>query len=367
MENKRHSKFLRMLIPGFVFQSVVIGGGYGTGAEISQYFLSRGMAGGLAGMAVTLVIWSLLCAVTFEFSRTFKTYDYKNMMNKLLGKAGILYEICYIILLLIVLGVVTATAGSMVVSLTGSSKWIGIVILSVGIILLVIKGTAAIENVLTFWSYVLYAVYILFMIVVFSKFGGNLSAAFAAKSIVGSHWFAGGAQYAFYNLGIVPALLYTVHECDNRKEAITSGLLAGVIGIVPAILLLLVMGTQMSACLANEVPVTAVFDVLNMRWLYWLFEIVLFGTLIETGTGFIKAVDDRIENSISASGKTVSTWIRPAVAIVSVVLGIMISTFGLTGLIAKGYGTITWGFFVFFVIPMLTIGVYKIVKYGKAD
>lgn len=158
MTKKRHSKLLRILIPGFVFQSVVIGGGYGTGAEISQYFLSRGLAGGLLGMAVTLVIWSVICAVTFEFSRIFKTYDYKNMMGKLLGKAGFLYEICYIILLLIVLGVVTATAGSMANNLTGASKWIGVAILSVGIILLVIKGTAAIENVLTFWSYVLYAV-----------------------------------------------------------------------------------------------------------------------------------------------------------------------------------------------------------------
>ena len=198
--------------------------------------------------------------------------------------------------------------------------------------------------------------------IVFTRFGNNLPAAFAAKSIAGSHWFAGGAIYAFYNLGIVPALLYTVHECDNRKEAITSGLLAGLIGILPAVMLLLAMGTQASACVANEVPVTVLFNALNMRWLYWLFEIVLFGTLIETGTGFIKAVDDRIENSVAASGKEVPSWIRPTIAIVSVLLGIAISTFGLTGLIAKGYGTITWGFFIFFVVPMLTIGIYKIAK-----
>lgn len=367
MANKRHSRLLRILIPGFVFQSVVIGGGYGTGAEIREYFLSRGLAGGLLGMAVTLVIWSVLCAVTFEFSRTFRTYDYKSMMTKLLGKANFLYEICYIILLLIVLGVVTATAGSMVTSLTGGSKWIGVAILSLGIIVLVIKGTAAIENVLTFWSYVLYAVYILFMIIVFTKFGANLPEAFAARGVAGSDWLMGGAKYAFYNLGIVPALLYTVRECDSRREAVVSGLLAGVIGIIPAGMLLLTMGTMMEACLTAEVPITAVFQALDMNWLFWLFEIVLFGTLIETGTGFIKAVDDRIENSIAASGRPVPTWVRPSVAIGSVVLGILVSTFGLVGLIAQGYGTITWGFFVFFVVPMLTIGVYKIAKHGRKN
>ena len=57
---------------------------------------------------------------------------------------------------------------------------------------------------------------------------------------------------------------------------------------------------------------------------------------------------------------------RPTIAVVSVIIGICISTFGLTGLVAKGYGTICWGFLVIYVIPMLTIGVYKISKAGKA-
>ena len=31
----------------------------------------------------------------------------------------------------------------------------------------------------------------------------------------------------------------------------------------------------------------------------------------------------------------------------------------------KGYGTICWGFLFVYVIPMLTIGIYKIAKSGK--
>ena len=45
-------------------------------------------------------------------------------------------------------------------------------------------------------------------------------------------------------------------------------------------------------------------------------------------------------------------------------MGVAVSTFGLTGLIAKGYGTICWGF-LFVYVPMLTIGIYKIAKSGK--
>ena len=77
--------FLRYLIPGFVFQSVVIGGGYGTGAEITEYFAKKGMAGGLLAMLVTLVAWSVICAITFAFAQTFRTFDYSSMMVRLLG------------------------------------------------------------------------------------------------------------------------------------------------------------------------------------------------------------------------------------------------------------------------------------------
>ena len=354
----------RYLVPGFIFQSVVIGGGYGTGAEIAQYFGVKGLVGGLLGMVVTLIVWSVLCAATYEFVRVFKTYDYNSMMGKMLGKAGVLYEICYIVLMLIVLGVINATAGSMVADLTGMTPWLGIAILSVGQVLLIVKGTEAIEKVLSVWSIVLYIVYIVFMVCVFAKFGGNVSAEFA-KGEVGSGWVTSGFQYAFYNLGIVPATLYTIRECETRKEAVVSGILAGAIGIIPAVLLLFALCCDLQAVCAAEVPVTVVFQMLDMRWLYILFEIVLFGTLIETGTGFIKAVDDRIELTYQKGGKECPSWMRPLIAVVFVAVGVGVSTFGLTGLISKGYGTICWGFLFVYVIPMLTIGLMKISKAAK--
>nr|AIF26660.1 hypothetical protein [uncultured bacterium fosmid pJB77G10] len=364
MTTTKKKSWMRWLIPGFIFQSVVIGGGYGTGAEIKEYFLTQGFVGGLLGTLVTLVIWAIVCAATFEFSRVFKTFDYQSMMKKLLGKGAFLYEICYIVLLLIVLGVINATASSMITGLTGAPGWIGIAILSVGIIVLVVAGSEWIERVLSFWSYALYAVYIIFMIMCFTKFGDAISAEFS-KGQVESSWFLMGAKYSFYNLGIVPALLFTVRNCDSRKEAVGEGLIAGAIGIIPAILLLVCEAGCATAVLGAEVPVTAIFDALQCNWLYILFEIVLFGTLIETGTGFIKAVDDRIEVTLEKSNSSKPAWVRPVIAVVSVIIGICVAQFGLTGLIAKGYGTACWGFFIFFVVPMLTLGIYKVVKATK--
>ena len=386
---KKEFGLFRYLVPGFIFQSVVIGGGYGTGNEIAQYFGIHGMTYGLIGMLVTLIVWAVIAAATFEFCRNFKTYDYNSMSTKLLGPVGYLYEVCYIILMLIVLGVINATASSMINDLTGWSGWAGIAILSLGIIYLILRGTETIEKVLSFWSYVLYIVYAIFMVMCFVKFGPAIKAAFNAgagnytadvvasgetvTSVVGGMSLGSaivdGFKYSFYNLGIVPAVLYTVRECETRKQAITCGILTGVIGVVPAVLLLLAMGGALPEAVYNATnngtAVSAIFSKLDMRWLYIIFEIVLFGTLIETGSGFIKAVDDRIEIASSKVGESTPTWVRPVVAIGLTLMGVAVSTFGLTGLIAKGYGTICWGFLIVYVIPMLTIGVYKIAKAGK--
>ena len=78
----------RYLLPGFVFQSMVIAGGYGTGRELVEFFLNFGPTGGLLGMwLVSTVVWSAVCAVTFELARMTKTYEYRSFTRVLLGPA----------------------------------------------------------------------------------------------------------------------------------------------------------------------------------------------------------------------------------------------------------------------------------------
>ena len=48
--NRFTSVFKAYVLPGIVFQSVIIAGGYGTGREMVEYFLNYGPVGGLLGM-----------------------------------------------------------------------------------------------------------------------------------------------------------------------------------------------------------------------------------------------------------------------------------------------------------------------------
>lgn len=353
----RKRKWTRYLTPGLVFQSVLIGGGYGTGAEIARYFGSQGLLGGLLALGAAAAAWAMLCAVTFEFVRTFRTYDYGSMMRQLLGRAGFLYDICFYAMLLLVLGVVNATAAAMVSALTGAPSWIGVALLSGGVVLLVLKGTEAIEKALSLWAYVLYAVFTLFFAAVFLRFGSDITAELS-KAEIASGWIASGLRYASYNLLCVSMILYTLRDIQTRREAVACGLLAGLLGAAPALPLLLAMGCNLPAALAAETPVTAIFTQLDMPWLYFLFEIVLFGTLIETAAGFIKALEDRLERALF-QGRSFELA-RPLITGAVTALGICVSSFGLTELITRGYGAICWAALLLFALPMLTVGVSKL-------
>ena len=53
------SWFRRYLLPGLVFQSIIIAGGYGTGREAVEFFLEYGAVGGLLGMVPATILVSL--------------------------------------------------------------------------------------------------------------------------------------------------------------------------------------------------------------------------------------------------------------------------------------------------------------------
>ncbi|MFQ5721112.1 MAG: hypothetical protein ACE5GI_01300 [Candidatus Aminicenantales bacterium] len=114
--------------------------------------------------------------------------------------------------------------------------------------------------------------------------------------------------------------------------------------------------------MTQEVPAVFVLQKTGIPILLIIFQIVLFGTLIETGTGFIHAVNERLNSSLQRRGKELQAWQRPLVAIILLGISLAVSSFGLIALIAKGYGTISWGFFFVFLLPLLTVGVYKIAK-----
>jgi uncharacterized membrane protein YkvI len=356
------SFFKKYLLPGFVFQSVLIGGGYGTGRELVEFFLSYGPLGGLLGMLlVSTVMWSLLLAVTFEFSRKFRAYDYRTFFMNLLGPFWFVFEIIYFLYMLIVLAVVGSASGILLRDNFGIPYLVGVIFMLTAVGFLTFKGSGLIENFLSVWSMILYAVYAAFLVVGLIKFGPEIQKNFS-EGVIQSGWALGGFKYALYNLGNIAAVLFCLNHIEKRKEAISAGLIGGVIGIIPAVLFYIPVVGLYPGVLSEEIPAVFLLQKAGIAALLIVFQVILFGTLIETGTGFIHAVNQRIQVTLKSKGKKFAQWHRPIVAVVLLLIALAISTFGLINLIAKGYGAASWGFLVVFIIPLVTVGIYKIIK-----
>ena len=173
--------FRRYLLPGFVFEAAVIAGGYATGRELVEFFLPAGPWGGLLGMVVSMLFWSAVLMISFELARRARSYDYRSFFKLLLGPGWILFEIAYLLLLVIILAVMGAAAGEIVHSLFGLPKLVG----SLGMIgatgLLLFYSSATIERFLALSVGYLYLVYIVFVIWSIVVFGDRIETALATE------------------------------------------------------------------------------------------------------------------------------------------------------------------------------------------
>jgi uncharacterized membrane protein YkvI len=354
--------FRKYFVPGLVFQGVLIGGGYGTGRELVEYFMKNGPLGGILGMfLITSVLWSLILAVTFEFSRKFKHYDYRSLLLDLLGRFWVIFEVFFILLLIVVMAVIGSAAGVLLRDFFGFPYLVGVGIMLASVGFLTFKGSSVIEKFLSGWSIFIYVVYAFFLVVAIIKFGPLIQKNLTSGTIL-PKWAIGAFKYGLYNMCVFPAVLFCIRNIETRKEAISAGALAALIGIVPGFLFYIAILGHYPEVISEEIPAVFVIQKTEVPFLLVIFLVMLVGTLIETGTGFIHSVNERVQSAFKSRGKVFPRWMRPLIAVLMLLVSLGLSTFGIIDLVAKGYGLMSWGVFFIYVIPLMTLGLYKILK-----
>ncbi len=202
----------------------------------------------------------------------------------------------------------------------------------------------------------------MFLLARVAKFGDDIASRLKQGEIK-PEWFVGGLEYAAYNLATLPAVLFAVRHIERRKEAFIAGVLdpgRSRCCQVSSLFYLTMVG-RYPAILEETVPSLFLLEELGSRLFLFVFQITLLGTLVETGTGMIHAFNERLATALKEKGRKLATGLRLAVAVLLLLLATVVAQVGLENLIAKGYGTATYSFWIVFLIPVLTIGVYKIV------
>lgn len=356
--------FQRRLLPGLAYKAVVIGGGYATGRELAEFFLPSGPWGGIAAMLLAMLIWSAVCVTTFLFSRASGALDYRTFIRALLGPAWIAFEVVYVLFVVLVLAVFGAAAGAIGAAILGAPTLAGTLVLMTAIALVTAWGNASVERLFTWVSFLLYGVYVLFVVFSFTHFGTQIIAGFGRPAPLRG-WVAGGVQYASYNvIGAVVILPVLRHLASNR-DAVIAGLVAGPLAMLPALMFFSCMMAYYPGIAGATLPSDYLLQRLDLPVFRYLFQLMIFAALLESGTGFVHAINQRLglvwRRSRHAELGRVP---RLGVALVTLAFCMLLAErFGLVTLIARGYRLFAYVVLLVFVLPLFTIGLYRLVSH----
>lgn len=364
--------FGRYVLPGIILQSVLIGGGYATGREIVEFGAKFGAMGWLGGVGI-FIGFTIISILTFEMARIYRTYNYKSLVEKFAGKGWILYDVIYVLLAILIIAVMASATGEIVKNTLGIPYWGGVVGVIIIVGILNFYGSWLIERFETYGTIALYIGYLIFGAIVIGATWGNAKEVFATgnTSFVGPTSVGAvlwtGVVYVGYNLAVYPAALFTLERQTSRKETVWAGIISGILMTIPWFLTYFaIMGFYPSKeVLGATVPWLAMMQDITGPGVVAIFGIVVGWTLIETSTGIIHGLLGRVNGALEEAGKQVLTPKQnAAVTVFVLIMATVLAKVGIIDLIAKGYTWMAYGMIVVYALPLVTIGLYKVIKHN---
>ncbi|HCR53905.1 MAG TPA: hypothetical protein DIW27_05770 [Cytophagales bacterium] len=355
------SRFSRIMLPGIILQSVLIGGGFATGREIVEYGGRFGASGWISGLAI-LAGFSLLAILTFEACRQWNVYDYKSLLKRLIGRGWIAYEISYLILGVLIIAVMASAAGEILNSTLGFNVWIGIVLIIFLVGFLNYMGENFIARMKTIGTIALFGAYTVFGIAVFSSrssqvfdvfFNWNTSFETESNDMFFLIWT--GITYVGYNLAVYPSTLFTLKQIHSRRESIISGVIAGLLMTIPWFLTYVAIMAYYpdSDVLGAAVPWLKMLEPFGPVFIV-IFGIVVGWTLVETATGIIHAFIGRVDAEVFQKNKNHLSGLHKAlISLIALIAAMFLAQVGIINLIAKGYSFMAYAMILFYGVPLL--------------
>ena len=357
------TRFQRWILPGLAFKAAVIGGGYATGRELAEYFIPSGPQGGLLAITIAMLCWSAICALTFAVAHATRSVDYRRFFTMLLGRFAFLFELAYLAFMVLILAVFGAAAGEIFAAMLGWPTLAGTLLLMVAIGGFVASGNDMVEALFKWVSLLLYGTYALFVVLVLARFGDPVMATLSTPRPT-TGWLQGGLTYAGYNIVGAVIVLPLVRHFLSRRDAVVAGVLCGPLAMLPGLLFFLCMLAWYPRIGDEALPSDFILRQLQLPVFHVLFQLMIFSALLESGTAVIHACNERISHAWRmrrGTGAGLGRTARLSVAAVLLIGSIFIADrVGLVALIAQGYRGLAYLFLVVYILPLLTVGVWRL-------
>jgi uncharacterized membrane protein YkvI len=167
--------------------------------------------------------------------------------------------------------------------------------------------------------------------------------------------------YASYNIVGAVVILPVLRHLTSSRDAVIAGLIAGPLAMLPALLFFCCMMAYYPQIGSATLPSDFLLQRLDLPLFRLLFQLMIFAALLESGTGAVHAINERLNAWRRRHGHTLGRGARLTIALVILTGCMFLATrFGLVALIANGYRLLAAIFLLVYVLPVLTIGIYKL-------
>jgi uncharacterized membrane protein YkvI len=199
------------------------------------------------------------------------------------------------------------------------------------------------------------------VLLVLSRFASPAFATLATPQPT-TGWLQGGLTYAGYNIVGAVIVLPMARHFTSRRDAVVAGLLSGPLAMIPGLLFFLCMLAWYPGIGAEALPSDFILRQLQLPVFHLLFQLMIFGALLESGTAAVHACNERIAQGwLRRRGTALANTHRFAISAVLLVGSMLIADrIGLVALIAKGYRGLAYLFLVVYILPLLTVGVWRL-------
>jgi uncharacterized membrane protein YkvI len=130
---------------------------------------------------------------------------------------------------------------------------------------------------------------------------------------------------------------------------------------LPGILLFVCTVAFYPAIEKEPVPAVYILRQIQSPGFSIIFQLALFVTLVKTGVGLLHALNERIAAAFLVRRARMPQMLRPLASLAVLMFSVFLADrVGIIALVARGYGSITYGFLAIFVLPIMTLGLFRV-------
>ncbi len=352
-----------------------VGGGFASGSQTMSFFIKYGKHAALFAV-LSMVVVGLTYRENMIMARHYNAYDYHSFgkvlfqpYNKILSP---IYDVCYIMAGMLAVSASIAGAATLLTQVFGITYFLSVLIIGVLTLLLSMFGSNLVSKASSVLTILIVVSFLVICVQGISKNGmilqQNLSQPVDSSTFWKGAWkalsYAGFQCFAF--LGLLGATSLTKTDEDCTKVTGIGFVLNG------ALIALTVLFIQafMPDVAKETLPILAATKLMGGGYLVIIYSIALFSAFLSTAVAVVYGNIMLFSRLSTEKGLKIAknkNTLSLIVGIIIILISMLVSSVGLTKIIAVGYSYFGYIGIFLVILPSLTYGHFRNKKYKESN